>query len=522
MGVFSGIGSPFHGFNSALPVPAPDTVRRATNVGGSIMEQGVVGGAIVRQANRRPMILPFGVRRVMAIIPLFTVVSNATLPPTVAASAQSHIDTINSENRKFQLGIRPSWSANPAAAGTAAALLFGGSPTLDATVASIDAAKPWAETGWLDVSIPADTKFDLRCEVVAAVGQVPSTLTAFGTNQPDYGLANLTADTGDVASRTSFSSVQSGGSTFYGGAIWIFESDGTGDAGYQVVINGDSNAYAHPYDKGSIWGAAGALERGFFERRRWPSVNLGRGSDGHYSQSVDANSRFRRALAARIDEICGVDRLVDAMGTNDCTKNYVAVPAYANSTVYADGALVNSAGNGLYICTMAGTSKATGALTGAGRNIVDGTAEWAQLTATNSGLMQGVARIVANKYVSLKRWKAAMPRAQLVDTLVLPQTTSTDNWTTVANQTVQSSNNAWGTATGSRRGICNGLARDKLDLFGATAVLDPNAYVEDSFPPTETSKWRADGVTAKLYTQDGQHMTTYAAVAASQMVDVLF
>ena len=100
-------------------------------------------------------------------------------------------------------------------------------------------------------------------------------------------------------------------------------------------------------------------------------------------------------------------------------------------------------------------------------------------------------------------------RLQIAVVTTGPRTTSTDNWQTAANQTVQANY-----GTGSVRDTLNSwLATQAGTLFDS--LIDINPYVEDQ---ANHGKWVTNG-TANYATVDGIHETTAGYILAAQAVN---
>lgn len=98
-----------------------------------------------------------------------------------------------------------------------------------------------------------------------------------------------------------------------------------------------------------------------------------------------------------------------------------------------------------------------------------------------------------------------------------PRTTSTDNWTTAANQTPVA-----GFEVGGVRDQMNTWFDGQVTAGNIDGTIDPNPYFEDQ---SNHGKWVTDGVTAKLNTNDGLHpnnaISTSAAAAVSPIMSLL-
>lgn len=497
---------------------------KATNIGASIMEQGVRGGSVVVAAGRRPIRLPVRIKRMRVIIPVFSLVTGGTVPIT---NGNAHVAQLFANVRSFQRGVNPVWNPDSNAAPTGRRLFtFNGGATKTPTFdpATWDTSKVAIESDWMDIDIPANQEFEWCNAVRAPSGQVPYTLTAYGDRQAGHQIVAASTDVmanDGLATLTGFAGLGATplGGTFYDNAIIEFETDADVP---QVLLTGDSNTYAFAYDFGDPEGVAGMLARSAQNRRNWLAVNLGRGADGDYNQKVQANGALLRKLAEVIHAVAPFKTRFHAYGGNDVTKTYSAVPTYGNGAAVVRGDVAVSNGNGVYICTKGGTTKASGGLTGAGRNIADNDVLWAQFSSATAGADQQAAQMAAAKMLVMDYWRASLPNIPVYDVCVVPQTTSTDNWTTVANQAVNSSNGAWGANT-SRRGRLNALIRGLFDLWQTAGYVDPNPYIEDGYvagqPATETSKFKADGVTPKLYAIDGTHLAEFGAQEGAKMLD---
>lgn len=111
-----------------------------------------------------------------------------------------------------------------------------------------------------------------------------------------------------------------------------------------------------------------------------------------------------------------------------------------------------------------------------------------------------------------ENWSSAKYRgARVYQALLSPRTTSTDSWATAANQTFVS-----GFEVGGLRDQVNAWIRTQVGQGLLDGIIDPNTVWEDQANP---GKWKSDGTTANLYTQDGIHPVAFSyALAGSQVV----
>lgn len=478
----------------------PPLVSRVSNQGASIMEQGVSGGSGVVRFTTMARKLPKSFKRSRMHVPVFTV--------------NGQTDEFFSNIRSFQRGINPVF-----ANGKNGRLLYkiSGNSTLSYNPATWDKANlVKITTDWLDHdTIPAGQEFEISNGIRTPAGQLPYTHTLYGDVQTGARTVTNNTDTMGADALATFdawfpvTNSPSGGVVYDNGILEIECEDGTAC----LVSFGDSNDYAFGYDVGDANGNAGILTRGA-ARRGIFHLNLGKGGDGNFAFGVDiAKGALRRKLAKDIHVGGLVPNKVftswtNANGTNDITKSPV-IANYANDVDVEWGKHLNAPNGGQYFCTKAGRTKASGQLTGTGRNIVDGTAEFSKIDGLgNGGADQKVGYIVASEMRANAWIRDALPGVKALGWAMLPYSiVSNDNWATSAGQTSPE--------IVSRPKI-NNLRKTVFDLFGYSGCIDPNPYVEEG----STGKVKTDGVTPLLFVvNDGRHFNAFGSSEGSKSFD---
>lgn len=304
-----------------------------------------------------------------------------------------------------------------------------------------------------------------------------------------------------ASSVTALTTTQTGvGGAYFTPCMLLIETD---EAIPCVVALGDSITYgvgegvagsgSNGDALGSARGNSGIVERAVVESLGYLCVNLGKGSDGNKFLSTAANWSKRLELL----KLANPTHVINANVLNDITPT-LSVSGWAATTAYSKWDVVSANGNN-YVCVRAGTSGSTSP-SGTGSVFVDGGCTWAYLQPHPAVSGSRGSSIVAAQMANVNaQIAAALPGIPIIGMTAGPNTSSTDSWATVANQTVA---NYWGDAT-SRRGLVNALIRQKHPLLGLSAYFDPAQLIENA-PSTPDSKWAVSGA-ASYTTNDGTH-----------------
>lgn len=258
---------------------------------------------------------------------------------------------------------------------------------------------------------------------------------------------------------------------------------------------------------GDALGNLGYIDQGINEVAGLIGVNVAHSGDANKYTADPTNTPFRRQMMA----LANPTHIINENGTNDMT-NATTPPLWAQSTSYAKYTVVITSANSIYICLQAGTSSASGTgPSGTGLSIADGTCMWGFLL--QSAVSNAKKSMVA--YGNLINFNAqlaaAQPSAKLIGVPVIPQSSSTDNWATTANQSV-----GGGGATGNERFYWNPKIQALDSLAGLAACIQPNQYLEYTWP-TVTAEWVVNG-TAFYVTPDGVHPNSVGDTLASPAV----
>lgn len=122
------------------------------------------------------------------------------------------------------------------------------------------------------------------------------------------------------------------------------------------------------------------------------------------------------------------------------------------------------------------------------------------------------AQMVTDAALSIAKWKSACPDARIVGGTIIPQSSSSDNWATVHNQTPAFPPIARRGA-GNHRGVWN-----NTHVRGLSSALGLDDFIElghiENDPVNHDSLWRAlDGITALPYcANDGTHPKTAGSI----------
>lgn len=259
---------------------------------------------------------------------------------------------------------------------------------------------------------------------------------------------------------------------------------------------------------GDAQGNKGLFDRGIY--RNAPAttlVNLGKGSEQLEYASKPLAMRYRLQMLA----LANPTHIVNGLIHNDLSDTTQS-PTWLASTAYLIGDTVRVTGQGVYVCTQAGTSAASGGPTGTGAAIADNSVVWAYISNDQSGEGLRVWRMLGHAYAVNRRAREAAPAAKLLGFCAEPGVTLVANGGAdpATEQTVLG---GFGGPT-SRRGLWNVLIRADDPLLQIDGYIETNAAIE--YLGADTSKWDHAG-TANRLTIDGVHhnSTGYEAVAAA-------
>lgn len=385
----------------------------------------------------------------------------------------------------------------------------------------------WIE---LDEVVPAGQVFGFHTTIEAAArtgnSKIPYTrngsnyfqryigaVSANGVSQID---AN-TAITGTSYNATSSS--QSGASEYYTPAMMLIETDagiefisivgssipaGIGEAGTGSGAYGDT--------MGSALGNRGFLERGIMENS--PHQLAGQYSKG--SQTLidfldSSHWKGRRDLL----ELANPTVVINGLGRNDVAGTQTVV-SRAVTTAYNKFDDVRANGVRSYIAMSDGTTSSTTTYTPTGELNSDDTIFWKYIGSfTGTGTQAPV--VIGDMLVVNQQIKTSCPNAKLVGLLPTLGTTSTDNFTTVANQTARTNFDQ----PDGKRSIVYQLMNSLKSQLGFATLIDVNPAIESGGANT-TGKWLADGVTPNLVVVEGIHPNSYGHYLGSQLVPIAF
>ena len=132
---------------------------------------------------------------------------------------------------------------------------------------------------------------------------------------------------------------------------------------------------------------------------------------------------------------------------------------------------------------------------------------------------QTAAQMLANAKIVYAQVLNYLPGIKIVQTAITPDSTSTDNFVTTANQTAAA---GWGNSSSIRGTFNDSYVRTVSSGLGNSGYCDPNPATEYSYvtqtPASETSLFNVTG-SAYGYTYDGIHYDSYGAYkAATNMV----
>jgi hypothetical protein len=258
---------------------------------------------------------------------------------------------------------------------------------------------------------------------------------------------------------------------------------------------------------GSSLGNAGYIDRGLYEVANLIGVNFSRGSDGGKYVTTATNWKYRRQLMI----LANPTHVINQNIHNDVSSS-ITISGWATNTAYVKYD-VRSANAGIWMVEVGGTSLGSGTgPSGTGPTFSDNGITWRYIgTFPASANPRGYAQIFSYIASVNDQILAACPSVKIIQALCTPDATSSDSWATAGNQTVST---GWGDGT-SRRGLINAMIRAKNARLNITEVVDPNQYLEDSYP-TETSKWVSGS--ANFATQDGTHHNSKGANLAQAAV----
>lgn len=327
--------------------------------------------------------------------------------------------------------------------------------------------------------------------------------------------AALSTDSARSASAVSaFSESQSGGSTYYAPCMLLIETDSSlpfvaaiGDSITYGVGEGVSGSGSAGDSLGSPLGNSGLVERGVVEGLGYNIVNFGKGSDGCKYLRTASNWAKRSQLLA----LANPTHVIQANVHNDISDASIVVSGWAATTVYAKWTVV-SANSGHYVCIRSGTSGAT-APSGTGQAIVDATCTWAYVQPAPAVSSVRASSIVLAQIANVNsQISATVPGAPIISMLPTPDASSSDSFSTTANQTPAT---YFGDAS-SRRGVVRALMSAPPAWSGIKSVFDPSEYLESGYP-VESSKWVTNGA-AHSVTYDGTHPNSSGANAGAAAI----
>lgn len=511
LGLRLDLRSPFIGGHGSLP---SIWQGMGQSMFGAVL--GKNGGANIVTTSRTPHYSKVAFRRFRIVVPVFETIGT----PLVDTLFSGQSAVLN-----FQFGLEYPYTL--AATGLAARVpvTFSGVNYATYNSATHDANFGYLISDIIDAgqTIPADARFGLWTTVELPSGVVSNALpySVNATNNLERWCGQSFSATSRIAalgagsdfaltstSITKLGTTQTGVTGVFTPAMLLIEAPtgtkcvvGIGDSLMQGNNEGQAGSGAHGDSMGSALSNAGWPARGVIEGAGLNFVNLGKGSDGTKFLSTAANWKYRRQLMA----LANPTHILLENGVNDVSAS-ITISGWAGSTAYVKYD-VRSANSNFYMCEVAGTSAAAGGPSGTGSAIVDGTVTWSWIGAFPAGANQrGWGQIYAWDVAVIDQIKADLPGVKIVQSTVLPGTTSTDLWATDTNQAVRT---GWGDAT-TRQGLLNVARLAMLSRLQLSAVHDVNTLIAFGYPASVNGKFIVNGA-ANYVTQDGTHHNSNGA-----------
>lgn len=190
--------------------------------------------------------------------------------------------------------------------------------------------------------------------------------------------------------------------------------------------------------QGDLIGRGNGFERGIHGVAQQHSLVIGKPSErASYLARCPGAWRFRLQVAQLGDSLAGTKTVLAAFGQNDqnASDATVAPTTYANSMDLPRGLTINAT-NKVYIVTAAGTAGTTAPTsTTLGVDIALGTATIRYFGTDSSATTRLGLGIAAKNYLINVGLKAVMPNISITQEALGPYASSTDQYSTAANQT---------------------------------------------------------------------------------------
>ena len=183
--------------------------------------------------------------------------------------------------------------------------------------------------------------------------------------------------------------------------------------------------------QGDLWGIGSGFARGVHYNAQQHVVNLAKPSEKAHNLSRSPESwRLRRSIMIA----CNADFMINALGQNDQNATSDPIPTFTASMDLPVGTMLNTS-NRVYVVMVGGVAGASAPTsTTLGTNIANSTATLRYM-GTDTVLAGRMGAAIAGKKLAINEtMKAAKPGIQVIDELLGPYTSSTDNWATAANQ----------------------------------------------------------------------------------------
>jgi hypothetical protein len=496
---------PRYGPNIITPV-TPDLVWRATTQGSRIAIQSFNNASALSRTTRNRIVLPVPTRYIQIAIPVFNMVGSNPIIDTLFAGAQAKL--------WFQVGIEYPYTEAVTGLAPRTPIRFNGLDYATYDNVTWNGATGWLYSDPLDLgfTIPSFTAFGRW--VTVEVENVGVNVLPISQNSSNF----IPRNTGTILSSTSqiigrggatnaaltatsvspHTPLQTGSADFYDPCVMrvmvLRNTKSTvtfGDSITYGVGEGASGSGAFGDPRGDVYGNAGIMDRGLWNAGIL-NVNFGKGSDGYkYMGLNDTYWQYRRQIVPW----CDPTHVISSNIHNDITQTASCGAWVGDATRNVGDALTN--GGNIYIYTASGKAALSGGPSGTGGVITDGTAVCAYFgpaSGANTMIALQIGRQVRVHWLI----KGMLPVVPILAMCGTPDATSTDSWATAGNQTAVT---GWGNAA-SRRGLWNDKIETRYPPLQLAGYLDPNPYLEDSFP-TETSKWVSGS--AFYATNDGTH-----------------